>query len=277
MNQNNELEVFSYLAECVLPTQKIIHNGGNISNTADLIVIDTYDPEAEEIKESIKAHYVITGNHLFLHSTNVDPWNLKAAMEDAGLPVETIKDRRITITKRPGGAKRINSTSGPLQPGDYRDCSLAIRFWPEYPKQALDLSNEDHQDIIHNRLFEIIEREGHVPHATFDAKKSKAAQFVGPTLSVKREGDQIAVSLSGKTIDSTPQIETFLQSSPELQNKFLTYMTTIGVDQIPFKIVHSSANGGVPENTYKRTKFYEAFSEDFGLSSATFRKTVPIK
>lgn len=276
-NKNNELEVMDFLSGFVLPEQKIIHNGGSVSNSADFIVLDERDPAPPS--ETIKAHYVITGNHLFLHSTNIDPWNVAGAMEDAGMPVDTIRDRRITITKRPGGAKRLpGSKGGSLKPGEYRDCSLAIRFWPHYPKQALDLTNNLHANILRERLQSISDRDGVIPHATIDAKKNKATQFVGPTLAVQREGSgPLQIVLAGKEIASTAVIERFLQTDPYISDKFHSYFAALGINKSTFKITHSSDPSGVPEHRYKTTKFYEAFAQDFQLSTATFRKTVSIR
>ncbi len=285
MPTDNETFVFDVFDEICQPPLQPIHFGGSAPHCPDIVVIDHHDPmlNYSDVLHEPKASYIISGANLVLHEGSRDPWDLKSLMADLHLGDDFyVRDKQTKLSKRACGAKRIDSTKGPLVGRDNRVVSMSLRYWVSYPESSLDLRNKHHVDSLENWLHSQRKSIGYLPTATFEAKLDDKCQYVGPNVAVSLEDDRAVFELrsSADSLDGEPIIA-FLNSDQDVQNTVVNYMRTVGVSQSPFKVVPSGketlAPGEAREDAYNSVELNMVLSRNFNLCSAMFNRSTTMR
>lgn len=262
-----------------------MHFGGSAPHCPDIAIIDWSNPSLAcvDVIQEPKASYIISGANLCLHQNSQDPWDLKGLMAHLDLGDDIyIRDKQTKLSKRACGAKRVDSTKGPLRGNDSRVVSMSLRYWVEYPESSLDLRNKYHVESLEGWLVAVRDNLGFLPTATFEAKLDDKCQYVGPNIAVVLHDDRVVFeNRSGaESLDAEPIIA-FLNSDPEVQKTVLHYMRTVGVNQSPFKVVPSSKEtlepGEAREYAYNSVELNMVLSRNFNLCSSMFERQTTIK
>lgn len=288
MNQEtNETFVFDLFDRICPPPLVPLHFGGSAPHCPDIAVLDYSSPmmaDAAVLYGIPKASYIISGTNLFMYEGSRDPWDLKGLMADLNLGEDIyLRDKQTKLSKRACGAKRVDSTKGPLRGNDSRTVSMSLRYWVEYPESSLDLANKYHVESLERWIDGLRDKhQGHVPPATFEAKLDDKCQYVGPNVAVTLHDDRAVFEnrSSADSLDAEPIIA-FLNSDTEVQKTVTHYMRTVGVDRSPFKVVASSKEtlepGEAREYAYNSVELNMVLSRNFNLCSSMFNRSTIIK
>lgn len=255
---------------------EIISCGGSNSGSPDLLVIDKNDPDLGSLETIEKAHYIVAGQKLYLYNRDIDPWGIQDAMTLLGMRIDTVKENKVTITKRASAAKRYDDSKGNLGFYDWRNARLGTRFWMDYPKDSfIDLTNHDHIDMVFNHILQA--ESSHLPHITIDAKMDEKAQCAGPVLRAKRDEQGAWAGLTGTNMKQEWLDEIESRFKPE----FMKFMEVLRLDDTNFKIVSDeklvTAPNEVKESDYNAVSFNLIMNRpNFDLATYTFSKPVKV-
>lgn len=286
MSKDNETFVFDLFDEICPPPLMPLHFGGSAPHCPDIAVIDWNYPGLDafggEVIHEPKASYIISGANLCLHEKSIDPWNLKGLMADLHLGDDIyLRDKQTKLSKRACGAKRVDSTKGPLVGNDSRTVSMSLRYWVDYPESSLDLRNQYHVYSLADWIKDQRKAIGFLPTATFEAKLDDKCQYVGPNVAVAIQDDRAVFEIRSDADCGADEIISFLNEDPDVQKTVLNYMRTVGVNQSPFKVVASSketlAPGEAKEYAYNSVELNMVLSRNFNLCSSMFNRQTTIK